>query len=368
MATVESVQQARPGSRRRLLLGGAGLFVLAVVFVLGLSWAKWIPYGQKASSLSITHAWSGGTMFADSGHPGALPSFAGARHFAWVYFQDVWKGFLVALVVAAAFDALVPRDWLLRVLNRPSRFGQAMAGGVAGLPSLMCTCCSSPLVVGLRKRGVGTTASLAYWVANPLLNPAVFVFLFLVAPWQFGVVRLIVGVAVVLGGSMLVTRLFGSRLESGDRPLPPELSSPADPDPVRLSQFPLRFTRSFLQLSVILIPAYIVVVLVLGYLSGWLSDFAGLDARLGILAVLICAVIGTLLVIPTGGEIPVILALTAVGAGAGTAGALLITLPALSVPSMVMVGRALSWRVTLAMAAVVAAAGLAGGLLLWLLL
>jgi hypothetical protein len=59
-----------------------------------------------------------------------------------------------------------------------------------------------------------------------------------------------------------------------------------------------------------------------GLLSGWLSDFSGLDARLGIAAVVVCAVVGTLLVIPTGGEIPVILALTA--AGAGTAGALVV--------------------------------------------
>lgn len=367
MATVESAGSAQVAPRGKLMIGLAGVLLLAVVFAAGLAWAKWIPYGQKANHLSVTHAWSGGTMFADSGKPGALPSFAGARHFAWVYFQDVWKGFLVALVIAAVFDALVPRDWLLRVLNRRTRLGQAVAGGAAGLPSLMCTCCTSPLVVGLRKRGVGTTASLAYWVANPLLNPAVFVFLFLVAPWQFGVVRLLVGAAVVVGGSVLVTRLFGPRTLDSELPLPAELRSSSDPDPAAFGQFPLRFARSLLRLSLILIPAYIVVILVLGFLSGWLSDFAGLDARLGILAVLICAVIGTLLVIPTGGEIPVILALTAVGASAGTAGALLITLPALSLPSMVMVGRALSWRVTLAMATVVAVAGLAGGLLLWLL-
>jgi hypothetical protein len=35
---------------------------------------------------------------------------------------------------------------------------------------------------------------------------------------------------------------------------------------------------------------------------------------------------------------------------------------------MVMVGRALSWRITLAMAVVVGVAGLVGALLLWLLL
>lgn len=58
---------------------------------------------------------------------------------------------------------------------------------------------------------------------------------------------------------------------------------------------------------------------------------------------------------------------TPASVGAGTAGALLITLPALSLPSMVMVGRALSWRITLAMAAVVAVTGLIAGLLLWLL-
>jgi uncharacterized membrane protein YraQ (UPF0718 family) len=64
----------------------------------------------------------------------------------------------------------------------------------------------------------------------------------------------------------------------------------------------------------------------------------------------------------------VVLALTAAGVGAGTAGALLITLPALSVPSMVMVGRALSWRVTAAMAGTVTVAGLAAGALLWALM
>jgi hypothetical protein len=306
-------------------------------------------------------------MFADSGKPGTLPTFSGAWHFSLVYFQEVWRGFLVALLIAAAFGALVPQSWLLGVMNRRTRLGQAVAGGVAALPSLMCTCCSSPLAVGLRKRGATRTASLAYWVGNPLLNPAVLVFLFLVAPWQFGVVRIIVGAAVVVGGSVLVTRLFGPKEPDSDRPLPPELRSAGDPDPARLSQFPPRFARSLLRLAAVLIPLYLAMVYIVAFFSGWLSDFSSLDARLGIAAVLVCAVLGTLLVIPTGAEIPVILALTAAGVGAGTAGALLITLPAVSLPSMVMVGRALSWRVTLAMATTVAAAGLLGGLLLWLL-
>jgi hypothetical protein len=153
MAAAESLGSARVASRGKLLIGIAGLLVVAVVFTAGLAWAKWIPYGQKAINLSSSHSWSGGTMFADSGKPGALPTFSGAWHFSWVYFQEIWKGFLVALLIAAAFDALVPRAWLLSLLHRRTRLGQAAAGGAAALPSLMCTCCTSPLAVGLRRRG-----------------------------------------------------------------------------------------------------------------------------------------------------------------------------------------------------------------------
>ena len=363
-----ALAQPATKQRRHVMLGVAGVLVLAAVFVAGLSWAKWLPYAHKAGALSDTHRWSGGSMFAEAGAAGAAPTFSGAWHFVKVYFNEVWKGFLVALVVAAAFDALVPRAWLLGLLNRRTRLGQALAGGTAALPSLMCTCCASPLTVGLRKRGASTTASLAYWVANPVLNPALLVFLFLVAPWQFGVVRILVGVPLVFGATTVVTRLFASSDNDEQNALPPELHSPHPPDPTRLGEFPMRLLRSLFRLAVVLVPAYFVAILALGLVSGWLSDFSGLDAELGIFGVVVCAVIGTLLVIPTGGEIPVVLALTTVGVGAASAGALLITLPALSVPSIVMVGRALSWRVTAGMAAAVAVAGLLSGLLLWIML
>lgn len=82
------------------------------------------------------------------------------------------------------------------------------------------------------------------------------------------------------------------------------------------------------------------------------------------LAVLVAAAVGALLVLPTGGEVPILLGLAAAGASLGVLGALLLALPALSLPSAVMVGRALGWQVTAATAvSTVAVAVLAGGLL-----
>jgi len=58
--------------------------------------------------------------------------------------------------------------------------------------------------------------------------------------------------------------------------------------------------------AVALIPLYLVVLYVVGPVGGCLSDFSGLDARMGIVAVQVCAVLGTLLLILTDGEVPVI--------------------------------------------------------------
>lgn len=338
-----------------------GVLVLAGLLVAGLAWAKWLPYAHKITGLADTHTWAGGAILpgTGSGH-----SAAGAWRFTTAYFQSVWRAAGVALLVAAALDALVPRAWLLKVMDRRSTFGQAVVGGTVALPSLMCTCCTAPVAVSLRRRGAPTAASLAYWLGNPVLNPAVLVFLFLVAPWQFGVARIVVGGLLVFGAPPLVARLVAP--ERATEPLPAALR-PTDVDAARPRELPLRYVRSLARFALTLIPEYVVVVLALGWLSGWWPSLAGLDARLGVLAVVLMAVLGTVLVVPTGGEIPVVLALTAAGVGAGSVGALLITLPALSVPSMVMVGRALSWRVTVAAAGAVALAGLLSGLLLWAL-
>nr|WP_209044353.1 permease [Brevibacterium marinum] len=322
-----------------------GLGVLLLFLLVGLSWSKWMPYWDKAWTMSQTSVWDGGPLFDDAGE---TISLAGAWDFTLVYFTAVWKALLVALVVAAAVDALVPRDWLLRVMNRRAHTGQALVGAAMSLPSMMCTCCAAPVTVGLRSSGVRRSAALAYWVGNPLLNPAVLVFLALVLPWQYAVTRLVFGALVAIGASALIGRWVKGKAEAVPEP---------SPEPPRPSSLPLRYLRSLSRFALILVPEHLVLVFVIGLISPWLIGVYGLEAQVGAIAVLIVAVVGTLLVIPTGGEIPVIVALLAVGVGTGITGALLLALPALSLPSMVMVGKSLGWRITTAMGAAVALSG-----------
>jgi uncharacterized membrane protein YraQ (UPF0718 family) len=73
------------------------------------------------------------------------------------------------------------------------------------------------------------------------------------------------------------------------------------------------------------------------------------------------AVAGTLFVIPTAGEIPIIQTMLGFGMGTGPAGVLLLTLAPLSLPSLVMVGRAFPWRVLVLLGFATAAMGLIAG-------
>jgi hypothetical protein len=119
-----------------------------------------------------------------------------------------------------------------------------------------------------------------------------------------------------------------------------------------------------LRLLVTLVPEYLVVVLLIGAFRGWLFPLGDGPLTTGITVAVLAAVLGTLLVIPTGGEIPILQGLALAGFSLGGIGALLLTLPAVSLPGMAMVGRAVGWRTTWVTAATVAVGGLlAGGLL-----
>jgi hypothetical protein len=232
-------------------------------------------------------------------------------------------------------------------------------GGLLATPSMMCSCCAAPVASALRRSGAPTAGVVAYWLGNPLLNPAVVVFLALVAPWEWVATRLAVGLLLVVGGAALVARLAGDRVDAAAVAAVSEVTAAAPEGSAAR-----RFATTLARTSLVVVPEYLLVVLVVGSFSGWLFPLGESAASWGVLAALAAVLLGTLLVIPTAGEIPLAQGLALAGLGGGVVGALLVTLPALSLPSMVMVSRALTWRVTLLTAGLVAAGGLAAAVLL----
>jgi hypothetical protein len=321
--------------------------VFAVVAVAGLTWAKWWPYGHKLAALAGTHTWSGSSPLLGQ-TDGAVWSWSGGLTFTVAYGESVWMALVVGLLVAAGVEVLLPRARVVAALGRRHGWAAGAAGAGLSLPCMMCTCCASPVTTSLRRQGVPPGAVTAFWLGNPVLNPAVIAFLALALPWRFAVLRVVVGVVLVLGAGA-VASVVGRR----ERIDPAEVVETEPPPAVPV---PVAYLRALGRLLLFLVPEYFIVVFLVGALHGWLV--AALSGPTALLAVVIAAVVGTLLVIPTSGELPVIAALVAAGAAPGVPAALLIALPAISLPSMVMVGRALSWSRTVVIAGCVVVAAL----------
>lgn len=349
MASPSSVVVISETDRRRERVRGVGLLV--VIAVVGLIIVKWEPYYLRAFTTATTHALGASIISGAEATPPAA-SLQAAWDYAYAYFLQIWQAMVLGLLLAATIESSVPRDLLVRLLGTPGARTAAL-GGLLSLPGMMCTCCTAPVAIGLRRSGSSLSAATAFFLGNPTLNPAVLVFLLFTLGWQWALLRLVLGAVLVSGGAWLALRLGGG------------LASPAPvharPDDRPTGSWGVRWLKALGRLVVQLVPEYIVIVGALGLARVFLFPTAGPDVGNSLPIMLALAVAGTLFVIPTAGEIPIIQTMLGFGMGGGPAGVLLLTLAPVSLPSLVMVGRAFPWRLLVGLGLLTAAVGVAGG-------
>ncbi|WP_318393435.1 permease [Enterobacter sp.] len=297
------------------------LFFLVVI--VGLWYVKWQPYYGKAFLAADTHSIGKSIL----GQAAATP-WQAALDYAMVYFLAVWKAAVLGVLLGSLIQVLIPRDWLLRTLGQP-RFRGTLLGTLFSLPGMMCSCCAAPVTAGMRRQQISMGGALAFWMGNPLLNPATLVFMGFVLGWHFALIRLAAGLVTVLGVAMLVQRLVKDDAQSL---APVEMATPQPPQ----GDFLTRWGRALWSLFWSTIPVYILAVLVLGAARVWLLPHAEGAVDNTLLWVIAMAVVGCLFVIPTAAEIPIVQTMMLAGMGMAPALALLITLPAVSLPSLIM--------------------------------
>lgn len=297
-----------------------------LVLIVGLWYVKWQPYYGKAFTAAETHS-IGKSLLAQ---PQTNPLNA-ALDYALVYFLAVWKAAVLGVLLGSLIQVLIPRDWLMRTLGQ-ARFRGTLLGTLFSLPGMMCTCCAAPVAAGMRRQSVSIGGALAFWLGNPLLNPATLVFMGFVLGWHFALVRLLAGVVTVVGIAWLVQR---SVKESGAAQLPlPE------PQAQPQGAFLTRWGKALWTLFWNTIPVYVLAVLALGAARVWLFPHADGEVGNTMMWVIAMAIVGCLFVIPTAAEIPIVQTMMLAGMGVAPALALLMTLPAVSLPSLIMLRKA----------------------------
>ena len=352
MSSVSSVKPSR----------GWSFWCKPLLFLLiagiGLYYVKWSPYYVKAFVAADNHSIGASFLNDNQGEP-----FAAALAYAQVYFLAIWKAAVLAVILGSLIQVLIPRDWLLRLFGKAG-LGSTLRGGLFALPGMMCTCCAAPVAAGMRRQNVSVGAALAFWIANPVLNPATLVFMGFVLGWGFSALRLVAGLVLVIGVSLIAQRI--SRPQSI-----PDAALDAVSEATRQGDQPdffVRWGRTLWQLFWNTIPVYVLAVLLLGAARVWLFphvDGAMSDSLLWLVPL---AIVGTLFVIPTAAEIPIVQTMMALGMGTAPAVALLMTLPSVSLPSLLMLRKDFDTRVLVTVAVLTMLVGIISGLVgMWLL-
>jgi len=323
--------------------------------VLGLAYVKWLPYWDRAFVAASGHSIGQSILMGKAAHAPA-PSWDAALAYALAYGKAIWKAMALGLLLGSGAQALLPADWVRRLLGK-APFGSAVAGGLLALPGMMCTCCAAPVVVGLRRQAASAGGAIAFWLGNSVLNPATLIFMGFVLGWRWTALRLVLGVPMVFGLGYLANRMTSAREAAQAEAVVAELVAAPQAAPLR------RWLAILGRMTLRLVPEYIVLVLLLGAGRAWLFPTLGPDIGNHIQWIVAFAVAGALFVIPTAGEVPIVQAMLALGVGAGPAGALLMTLPPISLPSMAMLHRSFPPRILAVVAGAVVLFGLAGGAL-----
>lgn len=214
--------------------------------------------------------------------------------------------------------------------------------------------------MGLRKQNVGVAGAVAFFLGNPVLNPATVLFIGFVLGWPFAGLRVVAGVILVLCISYLAGKI-ADRLPQQQNASIEVVPAPIE-DPHRTVAGIVRawFKELWVEIYSIL-PGYAIVVLLLGAARAWLFPPQLTIHASGIGAIVALSAIGTAFVIPTAGEVPIVQTLMHAGMGAGPAAALLVTLPAISIPSLTIVRNAFPKRILAFVTACVFVLGIVAG-------
>jgi uncharacterized membrane protein YraQ (UPF0718 family) len=295
---------------------------------------------------------------------------------ATTYLLNVWHATMLGILISGLALTVLPAYWR-PYIARPG-FKGSLVGALFALPQPFCSCCSSVMAPAFVRRGASTNFLLSFVVGAPMLNITTMILAVALLPVRFAVLRIVAGVAVTVLVTYLVAYAADRWDTSGGAAASPtprwrgpqliveryarflDLDGIARNHPVNApSQLIAAWLYASGRIALVLVPTLWVWSVVASAVFQALPGLFGNNLN----GVAVAAIGGTLFMISTWSEIPMALQLIQSGSP-GPAAALLVVLPAISLPCMMLLGGALQrFRLVAWLSAAVMVVGMAAGVM-----
>jgi hypothetical protein len=352
--------------------GGSGYLNALTLTILALLVIDLFAYRGVAADRSIASGRLAVDWLGAFGATGWQRPFAQATSFL----LNVWHETMLGILVSGLALTVLP-VFLASYVTRGG-FTGSLFGAMFALPQPFCSCCSSVMAPSLVRRGASTTFLLSFIIGAPMLNVTTMLLALTLLPAPFAITRIASGVVVTVLVTYLVARI-AHRWEGTNGPTPER--TPASGGMQRAKALYLRlfdldriigrrrletpsqlvgtWLRASGRIALVLVPTLWVWSVVASAMFQVLPSAFGNNLA----SVVLSAVVGTFFMISTWSEIPMALQLIQSGFS-GPAAALLVVLPAISLPCMMLLGGALQrFRVVALLSVGVMIVGIAAGAL-----
>lgn len=247
----------------------------------------------------------------------------------------------------------------LRRRRTNSRYLNTLFGAAAGVPLAVCTNCVAPIARGLYASGMSTESVLATMFASPALNVVVLAMTFALFPVPVAVLKLATVVFLIL--------VFAPAAASRQEPAAPVITSPLEiPSTETWAQsfaaMARSYAKSFWYVFRVAFPLMILAAVVGALVIEVLPEQA-LMAQVTIGGIALVALVGAFLPVPMAFDVAIAYIAMTKGVPLPYVVTILCTLGIISVFSLSVIGKTISWRVAAAAYATVATLGALAGVI-----
>lgn len=233
-----------------------------------------------------------------------------------------------------------PPERSKKILGRFHGIGANLIAALLGTVTSFCSCSSIPLFIGFTSAGLPLGVTFSFLISSPMVDLGSLLLLASIFGWKIAVAYVVVGLLIAVAGGTLIEKLHMERyVEEFIRS-----ASAVDIDSPELSQKErFQYAKDQMLSTFKKVFPYILVGVGIGAVihnwipQGWVEAVLGTENPLG---VLLAVLVGVPMYADIFGTIPVAEALLAKGAQLGTVLSFMMAVTTLSLPSMIMLKKA----------------------------
>lgn len=243
------------------------------------------------------------------------------------------------IFLVSYIQSYFPPEKTKRILGKYKGIYANILGALLGTVTPFCSCSSIPIFIGFTRAGLSSGVTFSFLISSPLVDLASLMLLVSFFGWPIAIAYVVVGlILAVIGGTIIEKSGLGEHIEEFVKQ-----GNDVNVDGVSLSQ---KDRMIYAKNQVISTYKKVIIYIVIGILIGafihnvlpedFIKNVLGSSSWYG---VLLATILGAPMYADIFGTLPIAEALFAKGAGLGTILSFMMSVTALSLPSLIMLRR-----------------------------